>query len=163
MLIDKEQFRKALSRFAAGVTVVTTVAEDGTPAGLTATAFTSVSLQPPLVLVCVDARAESLEPLRRSRVFAVNFLDETQEEISARFAVSGGDKFGGLKTRRGVTGAPVLDGALGYVDCRTTDVHEAGDHFIFVGEVEAAGARDGLPLLYFGGAYRRLSRRALRQ
>jgi flavin reductase (DIM6/NTAB) family NADH-FMN oxidoreductase RutF len=159
MPIDKQQFRKTLSHFAAGVTVVTTVGDDGTPSGLTATAFTSVSLQPPLVLVCIDKKAESLSPLQRAGIFAVNFLTAAQEELSQRFAVSGEDKFGGLNTRSGVTGAPLLAGTLGYVECRTTDVRDAGDHFIFIGQVEAADAGDGEPLLYFDGAYRTLAKR----
>jgi flavin reductase (DIM6/NTAB) family NADH-FMN oxidoreductase RutF len=159
MAIDKQQFRKVMGRFAAGVTVVTTVAEDGTPSGLTATAFTSVSLQPPLVLVCIDKNAESLASVRRSGVFAVNFLRAAQEAVSQRFAVSGGDKFAGVSTRSGVTGAPLLADSLGYVECRTTDVHDAGDHFIFVGQVEAADAGEGEPLVYFNGAYRELTGR----
>lgn len=156
MPIDKQTFRQVLGSFAAGVTVVTTFGDDGIPYGLTATAFTSVSIDPPLVLVCVDKQAESHQHFHTSRAFAVNFLALGQEELSRRFAVSGGDKFGGLNTSRGVSGAPLLADTAGYVDCRTVSVVEAGDHTVFIGQVEAAEARDLPPLLYFRGAYHRL-------
>ncbi len=147
-----------LGHFAAGVTVVTTVGDDGTPYGLTATAFTSVSLEPPLVLVCVDKRAESHPHFHTSRVFAVNFLGVDHEHLSRRFAVTGGDKFKDVAIRAGVTGAPLLSEALGYLECRTVDIFEGGDHTIFLGQVEAADAREGEPLLYFRDAYRQISK-----
>ena len=156
MPVDKQAFRRVLGHFAAGVTIVTTVGDDGAPYGLTATAFTSVSLEPPLVLVCVDKRSESHPHFHHSRVFAVNFLAVDHEHLSRRFAVSGGDKFEGLAVSRGVTGAPLLSDALGYLECRAVDVVEAGDHTIFLGQVEAADARDGEPLVYFRGAYRQI-------
>ncbi len=156
MPIGKEEFRRVLGHFAAGVTVVTTVDPDGAPFGLTATAFSSVSLEPPLVLVCVDKRAESHPHFHTARVFGVNFLAVDHEHLSRRFALTGGDKFSGLSWREGMTGTPLLSDALGYVECRTTEVFDAGDHTIFLGQVEAAGARDGEPLLYFRGGYRKL-------
>src|SRR5271169_517317 len=152
MSIDKQEFRRVLGHFAAGVTIVTTVGDDGRPYGLTATAFTSVSLEPPLVLVCVDKKSESHPHFHASRVFTVNFLAIDQEYFSRRFAVSGGDKFSDVEVRYGVTGAPVLPDVLGHLECRTTDIHEGGDHTIFIGRVEAADAREGEPLLYFRGA-----------
>jgi flavin reductase (DIM6/NTAB) family NADH-FMN oxidoreductase RutF len=158
MPVDQEEFRRVLGHFAAGVTVVTTVGEDGTPYGLTATAFTSVSLEPPLVLVCVDKRSESHPHFHCSRVFAVNFLAVDHEHLSRRFAMSGGDKFSELAFHTGVTGAPVLAGVLGHLECKTVDIVEAGDHTIFLGQAEAAGARDGEPLVYFRGAYRRIGK-----
>ncbi len=157
MPIDKQEFRRVLGHFAAGVTVITTVGDDGKPYGLTATAFTSVSLQPPLVLVCVDKRSDSYPHFHTSRVFAVNFLAHDHEHLSRRFAVSGGDKFGDLTICKGTSGAPLLREALGHVDCRTVNVIDAGDHTIFIGHVEAADARDGEPLLYFKGAYRKIA------
>jgi len=156
MPINQQEFRRVLGHFAAGVTVVTTRGEDGTPYGLTATAFTSVSLEPPLVLVCVDKRAESHPHFHAAQLFAVNFLAVDQEHLSRRFAATGGDKFSNLVMHRGTTGAPVLSDALGHLECRIVDVVEAGDHTIFIGQVEAADARDGEPLLYFRGAYRRI-------
>ena len=157
MPIDKQEFRRVLGHFAAGVTIITTIGDDAKPYGLTATAFTSVSLEPALVLVCIDKRAESHPHFHTSRVFAVNFLAIDQQELSRRFAVSGGDKFTGITLREGVTGAPILADVLGHLECRTTDVCEGGDHTIFIGQVEAADAREGEPLLYFRGAYRQVS------
>jgi flavin reductase (DIM6/NTAB) family NADH-FMN oxidoreductase RutF len=156
MPIDKQEFRRVLGNFAAGVTIVTTVDENGKPYGLTATAFTAVSLEPPLVLVCVDKRSESHPHFHTSQVFAVNFLARGQEELSRRFAVSGGDKFTDVAMRHGRTSAPVLPDALGHVECRIVDVLEGGDHTIFIGEVDAADAHAAEPLVYFRGAYREL-------
>jgi len=156
MAIDKKEFRRVLGHFAAGVTIVTTIGDDGKPYGLTATAFTSVSLEPPLVLVCVDKRSESHVHFHASKVFAVNFLAAGHEDLSQRFAVSGGDKFVDLSVRRGGTGAPILTEALGHLECRTVNVVDAGDHTVFIGQVEGADAREGEPLLYFRGAYRQI-------
>jgi flavin reductase (DIM6/NTAB) family NADH-FMN oxidoreductase RutF len=154
MPIDRQAFKRVLGSFAAGVTVVTTIGDDGKRYGLTATAFTSVSLDPPLVLVCVDKKSESHPHFQTSRVFAVNFLAHGQQEHSARFAVSGGDKFGDVATQSAVTGAPLIPDSLGYVDCTVVNVIEAGDHTIFIGQVEAADVRDTHhPLLYFRGTY----------
>ncbi len=154
MAIEKQEFRRVLGHFAAGVTVVTTRGADGMPYGLTATAFTSVSLEPPLVLVCIDKRAESHPHFLASRVFTVNFLTLEQEEISRHFATTGGNKFANVGAGVGATGAPVLPDTLGHLDCRTVTVVDAGDHTIFVGEVEAGAAREAEPLLHFRGAYR---------
>jgi flavin reductase (DIM6/NTAB) family NADH-FMN oxidoreductase RutF len=164
MAVSRDTFRRVLSHFAAGVTVVTTTDESGNPYGLTATAFSSVSLDPPLVLVCVDRQSETHPHFTKSQAFAVNFLAEDQEEHSRRFAVSGGDKFRGLLYRRGTTGVPLLEGSLGYVECRLQNAVEAGDHTIFIGEVVAAGCaseEDGpsvpsRPLLYYRSRYHRL-------
>jgi flavin reductase (DIM6/NTAB) family NADH-FMN oxidoreductase RutF len=157
MAIDKELFRQVLSHFAAGVTVVTTVDHDRLPHGLTATAFSSVSLEPPLVLVCVDKKAETYAQFEPAGIFAVNFLSLEQREISQRFAKHGGDKFSGLGWRPGVLGAPLLDGTIGHVECRIRHWYDAGDHTIMVGEIESADALDGAPLLHFRHAYRRVS------
>jgi flavin reductase (DIM6/NTAB) family NADH-FMN oxidoreductase RutF len=157
MPIDKQEFRRVLGHFAAGVTIVTTIGADGQPYGLTATAFTSVSLDPPLVLVCVDKRAESHAHFQTSGVFAVNFLATSHEHLSRRFAVSGGDKFSGLAVRTGATGAPLFADALGHLECRTVEVFAGGDHTIFLGQVEAGDARDGDPLVYFRGTYQKIS------
>jgi len=156
MSVDKQEFRRVLGHFAAGVTVVTTVGDDGKPYGLTATAFTSVSLEPPLVLVCVDKKSESHPHFHTSKVFAVNFLATDHEHLSRRFAVSGGDKFGDLTVRWGATGAPIIADVLGHLECKTTEVIEGGDHTIFVGQVESADAREGEPLVYFKGGYRKI-------
>ncbi len=158
MPIDKQTFRHALGHFAAGVTVVTTVGRDGVAYGLTATAFTSVSLEPPLILVCVDKGAESHPHLLEADAFSVSFLSAEQQSISNGFARSGGDKFAGVTTRTGATGAPWIDGALAHLDCRTQQAVDAGDHTIFVGEVEAAEVFEGEPLVYYASAYRKIER-----
>jgi flavin reductase (DIM6/NTAB) family NADH-FMN oxidoreductase RutF len=157
MALTPTEFRTALRSFAAGVTVVTTRDREGRPSGLTASAFTSVSLDPPLVLVCVDHAATAHPDFRERGWFAVNVLRREQEALSRHFAVSGGDKFGGVPCHEGQTGLPLLDGALVTLECRIVDAHEAGDHTIFVGQVEAASVTGGRPLLYFHGGYHSLT------
>jgi flavin reductase (DIM6/NTAB) family NADH-FMN oxidoreductase RutF len=156
MPLDKESFRKILSHFAAGVTVVTTVDQERRPHGLTATAFSSVSLDPPLVLVCVDKQAETYPQFEPAGVFAVNFLALEQRDLSQRFAKHGGDKFSGIGWRSGALGAPVLEGTIGHVECRIRHWYDAGDHTIMVGQIESGDALDGEPLLHFRHAYRRV-------
>jgi len=157
MPIDKDRFRVVMSHFAAGVTVVTTLDADGRPFGLTATAFSSVSLDPPLVLVCVDKKAETYSHFEPAGVFAVNFLSLGQRDISQHFAKHGGDKFSALGWRRGVLGVPLLEGTIGHVECRIRHWYDAGDHTIMVGEIESADACEGEPLLHFRQAYRRVA------
>ena len=146
-----------MGHFATGVTIVTTRDGRGSFYGLTANAVTSLSLVPPLLLVCVDRKAESFAHFYDSKTFVVNILAEDQEALSTRFAQSGGDKFAGVPFRLGRLGTPILDGALGHLECRIVETHEGGDHVIHVGEVEHAGARAGRPLLYFQGRYRHLA------
>jgi flavin reductase (DIM6/NTAB) family NADH-FMN oxidoreductase RutF len=157
MALTPTEFRTALRNFAAGVTVVTTRDGDGHPSGLTASAFTSVSLDPPLVLVCVDHAATAHPAFRAHGWFAVNVLRQEQEGISRRFAASGGDKFDGVPCHEGETGLPLIDGALATLECRVVETYEAGDHTIFVGAVEAASVSGGRPLVYFHGGYHGLS------
>jgi 3-hydroxy-9,10-secoandrosta-1,3,5(10)-triene-9,17-dione monooxygenase reductase component len=109
-----------------------------------------------LLLVCIDKRSESHGSFQRSGIFAVNVLADGHEDLSRRFAVSGGDKFVGVAHRSGPTGAPILAGALAVVECRVVSVHEAGDHTIHLGEVQHLETSAGDPLLYFRGQYRRL-------
>jgi flavin reductase (DIM6/NTAB) family NADH-FMN oxidoreductase RutF len=156
MPFDARELRRVMGVFCTGVTVITTRDDAGNPFGLTANAVTSVSLVPPLLLVCVDRKAESHAHFFTSKVFVVNILSEEQEQVSRRFAVSGGDKFTDVSCHPGRLGAPVLDGTLGHLECRILETHEAGDHVIHVGEVEHAEARDGRPLLFFQGKYQRL-------
>jgi len=159
MGITPDEFRHVLSHFATGVTVVTTWDADGRPTGLTASAFTSVSLEPPLILVCVDHNAQSYPALRASGRFAVNILAAEHEAVSRRFASTSTDEFDGLTYRPGALGLPLLPEALAHLECRTVHAYPGGDHTIFVGEVEAAQAREGAPLVYFGGLYTRLDQR----
>ena len=157
MAFERNELRRIMGHFATGITVVTTHGPDGKRYGLTMNAVCSLSLAPPLMLICVDKRAESHPAFQPARGFVINILDVSQEEISRRFAVSGGEKFGGLACRDGVTGAPVLEDALAWIECRVTEVHDGGDHTIYIGEVEAGDARIGDPLLYYRGQYRVLS------
>jgi len=158
MPIDAKLQRTIMGRFATGVTVVTMKAGD-TLWGMTANAVTSLSLDPPLVLVCVDKTTQTHGFLNEAGAFAMNILAENQEEISNRFATPGPKEFSDLDYQDGETGSPVLGGTLGYVDCRLSEVIAGGDHDIFIGEIvngEDRGEEDGgRPLLYFGG-YARL-------
>jgi flavin reductase (DIM6/NTAB) family NADH-FMN oxidoreductase RutF len=145
-----------MGHFATGVTVITSIRTSGELHGLTANAFTSVSLVPPLLLVCIDKKAESYPCFDESKVFTVNVLAADQEAISRRFAVTGGDKFEGVSYKVGANGAPILDGVLAYLECRVTQKIDGGDHTIYIGEIEQAETKEGKPLLFFRGGYREL-------
>lgn len=154
---DARTFRDALGCFATGVTVVTAMCPDGTPIGLTANSFTSVSLDPPLLLVCIANGAGSAPFLRTADRFAVNLLQIGQQPTSNRFAGKGEDRFAATPWEAGEFGTPVLTGSLGSFECAREAVHDGGDHFILVGRVLKAifePRRD--PLLYFRGKYRKL-------
>ena len=155
-------FRAALGAFATGVTVVTSRGESH-GYGMTANAFTSVSLDPPLVLVCVKSGAEACDHIELNRCFAINILAEDQEPLSRYFSSKdrprGRDAFRAVAHRTAVTGSPVLDRVAGYLDCSLHAVHTAGDHKIFIGEVLALGADPGVrPLLFHGGSYALINR-----
>ncbi len=145
-----------MGHFATGVTVITSIRSSGEMHGLTANAFTSVSLIPPLLLVCIDKKAESYPCFDESKIFTVNVLSSDQEALSRRFAVTGGDKFEGVSYKIGANGAPILDGALAFLECKVTEKIDGGDHTIYVGEIEQAETKEGKPLLFFRGGYREL-------
>jgi flavin reductase (DIM6/NTAB) family NADH-FMN oxidoreductase RutF/pimeloyl-ACP methyl ester carboxylesterase len=154
---DARTLRDAMGCFATGITIVTTHNGEGDPVGLTANSFTSVSLDPPLLLVCIANGAGSAAALRAADHFGVNVLQTAQQPASNRFAGRGEDRFAATPWHLGETGVPLLDGSLVSFECRRHAVHEGGDHFILVGEVVRAQfepRRD--PLLYFRGKYRRL-------
>ncbi len=152
--IDQRTFRKALGCFATGVTIVTSTDAEGRPVGLTVSAFTSLSLEPPLVLVCLDKKTSCLNAFRAAGHFAVHVLRDSQRDLSGRFAIRGGDKWQGIAFERRTTGAPILPGCLAVADCRIQEVLEGGDHLIFIGRVEGLEFSEaGGPLLYFRGAY----------
>ncbi|HEX9106108.1 MAG TPA: flavin reductase family protein [Longimicrobiales bacterium] len=151
--MDPFEFRRIMGHWSTGVAVVAT-RRGPRPWGLTANAFASVSLQPPLVLVCVDSGADTHDPLRDAGLFAVSILAADQERLARRFAASDvEDKFEGVAWREEATGAPVLEGAVAWLDCRLWAHYPAGDHTIFVGEVVAGDAAERAPLLYFRGGY----------
>jgi len=157
-VISADEFRRTLSHFASGVTVITTCDRDGRPTGLTASAFTSVSLEPPLILVCVDNKAQSYPALLAGKMFAVNILGLEQEAVSRRFATTKiENKFEGVPFTLSPLGLPLLDSALAQLECATVNVHLEGDHTILVGRVEGASSGPGAPLVYFRGRYERLS------
>jgi flavin reductase (DIM6/NTAB) family NADH-FMN oxidoreductase RutF len=159
MSLDRDAFRSVLGRFASGITVVTTCTETGIDHGMTVSAFCSVSLTPPLVLICVDQSAEMYHVLKDVAHFTVNVLSERQEAISRRFAdFDAAQRFEGVGFHRGKFGAPVLHDILAYVECRVQRLYDAGDHGIVIGEVQHAAARDDRPLLYYRGGYARLER-----
>jgi flavin reductase (DIM6/NTAB) family NADH-FMN oxidoreductase RutF len=145
-----------MGHFATGVTVITTKDAFGTPYGLTANAFMSLSLNPPLVLISVDKAAQCYTCFDASKVFVVNFLSDEQEEVSRRFATKGVDKFAGLEWSTGKNGAAIIKGVIGYVECSVKETHDGGDHTIIVGEITAADAFGDRPLLFFRGKYQRL-------
>lgn len=155
-VIDPAEFRKVLGQFATGVTIVTTRDEEGNPQGLTANAFTSVSIDPPLVLVSIATKADSHEHLSNAGFFCVNILGEEHEELSNKFAKHGDDKFTGVIHDDVHTGAPVLDDAIAWIDCQVHKVYEGGDHNLFLGRVVGLHHRGGRPLLFYDGKYQKL-------
>ena len=159
MAVSPERFREALGHWASGVAIVTSRAGERVH-GMTVSAFSSVSLDPPLVLVCADKTSDTYAVIAEAGCFAVNVLASEQQELSNRFASEKDEhrRFVGLETREAVTGAPLLHGCLAHLDCRLVATHDAGDHVIYVGRVEAVeqdAARE--PLLYFQSDYRLLA------
>lgn len=158
MSINPEIFRKVLGQFATGVTIVTT-RHGETIHGLTVNAFCSVSLEPPLVLVCVDQKAHGHHLIAQGGNFAVNILNISQEVLSQRFAdntLSAAERFAGVHFRTEVTGAPILEVSLGWLDCSLVAAHPGGDHTIFVGKVMALdSSSNNSPLLYYQSQYQK--------
>ena len=156
-MIDTSEFRRVLGHFTTGVSIVTTLRENRLPCGLTVNAFASVSLEPTLVMVCVEKASDSHGCIQATAAYAVNVLEETKgEALSRRFATWGvEDKFKGVAYYEAASGSPVLEAALAWVDCRVVDSISVGDHTIFIGEVLEADAREGRPLVYYRGGYGR--------
>src|SRR5262249_31527554 len=150
-------FRAALSQFASGITVVTTRDAAGKPLGLTVSAFCSVSLEPPLVLVSVDERSETHEGFKASGLFAVSVLAEGQDEVSQMFARGGRKKFAAVPMQTGAHRLRLVPGALAHLECSVRAAHPAGDHTIYVGEILSLAVRAGRPLVYHRGGYRQLA------
>ena len=157
---DKTALRRALGAFATGVTIVTARPRDsGGPVGFTANSFTSVSLDPPLLLVCLAHTARSYEVFREAPSFAVNVLAAEQEHIARLFATPGADKFADTPWHPGGMGAPLIEGCLARFDCAMHERLTAGDHDILMGRVIGFTRREGEALLFHGGAYQRLGLR----
>jgi flavin reductase (DIM6/NTAB) family NADH-FMN oxidoreductase RutF len=154
--IEKQQFRRICGKFASGITVATVLDPEGACHGMTANSFTSVSLTPPLVLICVGHRARIREHFRIGLYFGINILSASQKVVSDRFASSDSNPFEGISWYPGKTGVPLLPDVLATIECSRVNVVTAGDHDIVIGEVIHAGCRDGEPLVFYGGQYRSL-------
>ena len=157
-LTDVDALKQVFARWATGVTIVTARAGDRVH-GMTVSAFTEVSLDPPLVLVCADKTSNTHPVIAGGKVFAVNILARGQEELSNRFASKKEEhrRFEGLSCETAATGAPLIPGALAALDCRLVAQHDAGDHTIYIGQVEELRVSEGEPLLYYRGGYRSLA------
>jgi flavin reductase (DIM6/NTAB) family NADH-FMN oxidoreductase RutF len=158
MSLDPDAFRAVMGRFATGVTVVTTTDADGLAHGMTVSAFASVSLQPPLIVACIDQAASMHDVLADSEYFAINVLASNQEPIARRFADTGAQRFEGIGYRSGENGAPILNDVLAFVECRLISATPTGDHTVIIGETVATAVRDGRPLLYYRGGFAQLER-----
>lgn len=157
MELSKNTFRRVLGNFATGVTVVTGILPDGRAAGMTASAFTSVSMDPPLVSVCFAKSTQCLDAFVKGTHFTVNILSDSQKESSQHFAHSADDKFAGINHRIGENGCPVLPGCLATVQCARQAIYDTGDHLLIIGRVETVdAAKSGDPLIHFRGDYHRL-------
>ena len=156
MSVSPEEFRSVLGRFPSGVTVVTTKAADGSDQGMTVSAFCSVSLEPPLVLICIEKTASVHDALTHAPTFVVNILAAKQEQVARRFSIVDIDRFDGVGFSRTRNGIAVLDDVLGVIECSKFALHDAGDHTVIVGEVEATRVEIGTPLLYYRGGYAQL-------
>ncbi|HVR43138.1 MAG TPA: flavin reductase family protein [Thermoanaerobaculia bacterium] len=154
--IDEAGFRKALSHFASGVTVVTTEL-DGERFGMTVSAFSSVSLEPPLVLICIEKGTRIHDSIARAERFAVNVLADEQQDVSDQFASRMEDRFSGVELRQGRLKVPVLERALAVIECRLHATLPGGDHTVYVGEVVGAELGEGRPLIYYRGTYHTLA------
>ena len=149
-LVDRERYRSVMGHFASGVTIITT-RHEGIDYGLTASAVSSLSLDPPMLLICVNKTSNTQKAIAQSQVFAVNILRENQSEVARQFASSRSDKVGGLSILYGELGAPLLGGALATIECRVTEEVTGGTHSVFLAEVKTAQAAEGMPLTYFRG------------
>jgi len=155
--VDPARFRQLLGRFATGVTIVTVAQPDGRPAGMTASSLASVSLQPPLILVCIDHAADLHQLIVAAPEFVVNILESDQEALSRRFADPVEDRFEGVGYHRSPEGLVLLDDVLAHIECERYALFPGGDHTIVLGRVIGGNTGDGRPLLYYRGGYAALS------
>ena len=153
MKFDNLEYRKTLGKFVTGVTIITTCEKDGTPRGFTANSFTSVSLEPPLILICIGDFNEGLELFKNSEYFAVNILNEEQVDISNLFAQPVKNKFEEIKWSNSKFGVPIIKGALAWLECKNFDQKRSGDHLILIGNVKNFHNEGGYPLAYYNGNY----------
>ena len=154
--VTADEFRRACGRFATGVAVATVLDSQFLPHGLTVSSFTSVSLDPPLILICLGHAVTCIDAFRAASHFGINVLTAEQRAISERFARKGQDRFDGTPWDRGETGVPLLPGSLARIECAVHERFTSGDHDIFVGRMVRADVADGDPLLYFASRYREI-------
>jgi len=150
------RFREACGRFATGVAIAGAMDRSGVPHGLTVNSFSSVSLDPPLVLICLAHTATAIEVFRGATHFGLSLLSAHQKELSDRFARKDSDRFDGVQWRRGITGVPLLAESLAEIECAMKHIVRAGDHDIFIGQMVHATIREGEPLIYYASRYRKL-------
>jgi flavin reductase (DIM6/NTAB) family NADH-FMN oxidoreductase RutF len=153
--LTSDEFREVISHFASGVTVITAL-DEGRAYGTTASAVTSLSLEPPMLLICMSKQSETGRAVAHSKRFGVNILGANQADLAERFARKGGDKFAGVAVTAGSWGEPLFDEALATLECRVTEETTGGTHYVFLAEVESGAARGGAPLAYFRGEFGRL-------
>jgi len=152
-MVSQENFRRVMGHFATGVTVVASRKPDGEPVGLTVSAFTSVSLEPPLILICLHRDAGAHDSLLQAGHFGVSLLTADHEELALKFSrADPDDRFRDLTVVDGPLGSPLIQGALAWLECRVSQAHTGGDHSIIVAEVVECEAGDGDPLLFFRGS-----------
>ena len=147
-------FRQCLGKFATGVTIVTCADAGGNPCGITANSFSSVSLDPPLILWNIAKVSNSLDAYMEADHFAINVLSNTQQALSSHFARSDHTRFENIEYTLSPDGAPLLPDTLALFECRTYQIHDCGDHYVIIGEVTAFRSNESNPLLFFGGDYR---------
>jgi 3-hydroxy-9,10-secoandrosta-1,3,5(10)-triene-9,17-dione monooxygenase reductase component len=152
--LDQARFREVLGHFATGITIVTAL-EEGVPVGFTCQSFAALSLDPPMVLLAPARSSTSWPRIAKAGAFCVNILEEHQEALCRAFAVPGGDKFEGVAWTSGLTGSPVIEGALAVVECRLGQIFDGGDHELVIGHVEAMDVREGGPLLFYRSGFGR--------
>jgi flavin reductase (DIM6/NTAB) family NADH-FMN oxidoreductase RutF len=155
-LSSERQFRLACGRYSTGIVIATVLDSEGEPHGITINSFTSVSLAPPLILLCLDHKTRVLEHFQPGKHFGINVLNEFQREISDHFASHKRERFNGVEWKPGGTGVPMLPHGLAFLECRVRNSVPAGDHDIVIGEVLEARVEEGKPLIYFAGSYRKL-------
>jgi (E)-2-((N-methylformamido)methylene)succinate hydrolase len=155
--VSSNEFRHACGRFATGVTIASVLDSGGTPHGLTVNSFSSVSLSPPLVLICLGHAVTMIDTFRTAEFFGLNVLAADQREVSDHFARKGHDRFTGTTWHAGTTGVPLLDGSLALIECARRHIFTAGDHDILVGEMVSVQVTEGEPLIYYASQYRALT------
>ena len=154
--MDHTLLRRACAQFATGIAIATVLDHEGSPHGMTINSFTSVSLDPPLVLISVDAASNLLQLFEQGGQYGLSFLGQEQPDVSARFARRGENRFDGTQWVAGVTGLPLIPGALAHLECRIVNTVGVGDHVLLIAEVVSADIQGGKPLVYFGSGYRSL-------